>query len=100
MPLIMEIKELTYSEINLFLKNEFEFSLYSPKRISEEKSYFRFKLKDTNLTFQLECYHSEDEDDEFHLMAFINANINGSFRGEFERIIEIINKYEKKYNTQ
>lgn len=83
--------ELTYNNINIYLNKEFEFSFFAPKRIDEETSYFRFKLKDTNLTFNLHCNSVE-----YHLQAFKNASIHGSYRGEFERIIEIIQGYLEK----
>ena len=86
---------LTFNDVSKTITTSFSIESFFPSRLSDENSHFRFKVKNTDLTFKLHYFHNYDkkdeEDIECCLHVYKEANKIGSYCGEFSRILEVIN---------
>ena len=86
---------LTFNDVSKTITTSFLIESFFPSRLNDESSFFRFKIKDTDLTFKLHYFHgydtNDEEDIECCLHVYKEANKTGSYCGEFSRILEVVN---------
>ena len=86
----------TYNEITEIINTSFTLESFFPSTLSDESSFFRFKIKDTDITFKLHYFHDFNENDvddiECILHIYIGTNKAASHYGRFEQLLIIMNK--------